>query len=114
MLVDQGPDPTLKRIARWTAILGTAIGAILALILVVRTFLSDFGSFKVIVAEHVRAVVGIPMAAVSAFCIVVVLEATAGNIEFKAFGFEFSGASGPVVLWVFAFLAFSSAIRFLW
>ena len=54
------------------------------------------------------------MAALSAFCLVVVLQATAGNIEFEALGFRFRGAAGPIVLWVLAFVVFVLAIRLLW
>lgn len=54
------------------------------------------------------------MAAVSAFCIVLILDAKLGRMEFEALGFEFRGASGPVVLWVLSFLAFDFAIWLLW
>ncbi len=64
--------------------------------------------------EHFAAVIGLPMAAVTALFIVLVLQATSGLIEFEAIGFRFRGGSGPVVLWVMCFLAITLAIRLLW
>jgi hypothetical protein len=113
MVVDQGPSRTLKRAAQWVAALVMTAGAILGFFLIVST--SVRGTlFKTLLEEHVRAIVGIPMAALSAFCLVTMLEATSGSITFRALGVEFHGASGPVVLWIFTFLAFTSAIRLLW
>jgi hypothetical protein len=42
------------------------------------------------------------------------LEQTSGPIEFEGLGFKFKGASGPVVLWVFCFLAIAGAIKLVW
>ena len=104
----------LKTVARWLAIIGSALGAFAALFAVVYTYSTDPTSFASLLKTQVRAVIGIPMAAVSSFCAVMVLEANSGPIEFEALGFKFRGASGPVVLWIFGFLAFVSAIRILW
>jgi hypothetical protein len=60
------------------------------------------------------ALIGIPLAAASAFCIVLIFEARAGRVEFEALGFRFRGGAGPAVIWVFAFLAIVGAIRLLW
>jgi hypothetical protein len=35
-------------------------------------------------------------------------------IEFEAAGFKFRGASGPVVLWIFCYLAIVTSIKLLW
>lgn len=64
--------------------------------------------------KHFAAVVGLPAAALAAFILVLVLETTLGEMEFKVLGFEFRGSSGPVVLWVFSFLAISFSIWLLW
>lgn len=60
------------------------------------------------------AAIGLPSAALMALCIVVFLENTTGDIQFKGLGFDFHGASGPIVLWVFCFLAIAGAIKLLW
>lgn len=64
--------------------------------------------------NHFSATIGLPSAALAALCLVVFLEQTSGAIEFEGFGFKFKGASGPIVLWVFSFLAIAAAIKVLW
>ena len=103
----------LKRIAQWTVVLGTA-GAGFGALGVISYYAWSEHLVPNLLRDHIRAVVGLPMAAVSAFCLVVILEATSGKIEFEALGFKFRGASGPVVLWVLCFLVFVLAIRVLW
>lgn len=67
-----------------------------------------------IIKEHFAAVVGGPCAALASFLIVIVLRYTVGPMEIKAVGFEFRGAAGPIVLWIFCFLAMVSGIKILW
>src|SRR4051812_40954181 len=55
--------------------------------------------------EHFAATIGLPFAALAALVIVVVLEISAGPIEFEGFGLKFKGAAGPVVFWILVFLA---------
>jgi hypothetical protein len=64
--------------------------------------------------EHFAATVGLPFAALAALCLVILLEITAGSVEIKGFGFEFKGAGGPIVMWIFSFLAIAAAIKMLW
>lgn len=42
------------------------------------------------------------------------LEQVHGTIAFEGLGFKFRGASGPVVLWVFGYLAIVGSIKLLW
>jgi len=63
---------------------------------------------------------GLPCAAISAFAIVAILMKAfstcsegASSLEFKAFGLEFTGPSGPVTLWLLCFLGFAGALRLL-
>lgn len=64
--------------------------------------------------EHTAAVLGLPLAAIAAFALVLVLETKSGRIEFEGFGFKFRGASGEVIMWVICFLAIVSSIKLLW
>ena len=64
--------------------------------------------------KHFAAIVGLPGAAVAALFIVLMLEQTHGIIEFEGLGFKFHGASGPVVLWVFCYLAIVASLKLLW
>jgi hypothetical protein len=105
----------LQKFARWWAVLSTAAIAVLSVVVLTYVGLSDRQWVLELLKTRVRAVVGIPMAAAGSFCVVIILEATSGRIEFEApLGFKFKGASGPVVLWIFAFLAFIGGIHLLW
>ena len=64
--------------------------------------------------EHSAASVGIPLAIVIAFLLVSILQVTSGKIEFQALGFKFSGASGPIIMWIACFLSMIVALRLLW
>jgi hypothetical protein len=64
--------------------------------------------------EHFAATVGLPFAALAALVIVVVLEISAGPIEFEGFGLKFKGAADPVVFWILVFLAINASIKLLW
>jgi hypothetical protein len=64
--------------------------------------------------KHFVATVLIPFAAFSALCVVVILEIDAGRIEIHGFGITFSGAAGPIIMWIFCFLAVVIAVRLVW
>lgn len=107
-------DPTLiRRVAQWLILVG---GAVLAGAFVLGgaiSMLQDPEIFR-IALEHFAATIGLPCAGLAALCIVVALENTSGPIEFEGLGFKFKGASGPIVLWVFCFMAIAGAIKILW
>jgi hypothetical protein len=71
-------------------------------------------SLRQFVVDHFPATIGIPAAYIFAFLIVAIFESTAGNIKFEAATIKFEGAAGPIVMWVFCFLAITASIRFLW
>ncbi len=64
--------------------------------------------------QQYGATIGMPMSAIAAFCIVTLLRATSGPIEFEALGFKFRGASGPIVMWFVCFLSMIFAMWLLW
>ncbi len=64
--------------------------------------------------EHASAAAGLPIAAVTAFLLVSVLQVTTGKVEFEGIGFKFRGASGPIVLWIACFIAMVIGIKILW
>jgi hypothetical protein len=95
-------------------VLSVALAGAVALFLVVRLFYVKQALFERLVTEHLRAIVGIPMASSSAFCVLLFLESRAGNVQFTGLGFSPKGGAGPALIWVFAFLAFAGAIDLLW
>jgi hypothetical protein len=91
-----------------------AISGAVALFLVVQVFYKDHAQYSKLLFDHVRAIVGVPMAAASAFCVLLILEVRGGPIEFSAVGVHFRGAAAPAIVWIFGFLAFAVVIRLLW
>ncbi len=68
-----------------------------------------------LIQQRYAAMIQVPVNAGLAFGLICVLEIVSGEkMEFEALGVKFSGASGPVVLWVFAFLAITFATYLLW
>ena len=109
---------TLRRWIIWAAVIGTALWAGYFFIFLI--YQSIFGGaasdnwFLRMVQEHPAATIGIAMSAITAFCLVALLEIARGPIELEAMGFKFKGASGPVILWVFCFLAMIFGVWLLW
>lgn len=73
------------------------------------------GFINRIVEEHFPGMILVPLAALMALCIVLMLRWTAGVLEFDLWGqAKLKGASGPLTLWVICFLAIVFAIWLLW
>jgi hypothetical protein len=70
--------------------------------------------FVDIVKEHFVAVVGVPGAGLGSLYMVVMLEQTAGPVQFEGWGIKFSGATGQVVLWALCFLTIVAGLKVLW
>ncbi len=110
--------PTLRRWITWAAVIGTALWAGYFFIFLI--YQSIFGSVKSdnwflqMVQENPAGTIGVAMSAITAFCLVALLEIARGPIEIEAIGFKFKGASGPVILWVFCFLAIIYGVWLLW
>lgn len=107
------PDQRIRRAARWLIICSAFAFAGLFLAGAAASMFFEPWTLE-LAKQQFPAVVGLPMAALAALCLVVLLEIQAGNVELKAFGFEFKGAAGPIVMWVICFFAISAAIKMLW
>lgn len=119
---EQQPKPDniaiLRRWITWAAVIGTGLwtGYFFAF-LVYHSLAADPDTenwFLRMVQAHPAATIGLAMSAISAFCLVALLEIARGPIEFEALGFKFKGASGPAILWVFCFLAMIFGVWLLW
>jgi hypothetical protein len=111
--------PGLAIVTVTAGLLGYAIALVLAAF-----FSGEKGSLGARLADWLTTApaqnLGIPCAAISAFAIVAALLKTfppssdeSGQLEFKAFGLEFSGPSGPITLWLMCFLGFVLALKLL-
>lgn len=103
----------LKNSAKWMAIGGAIALGVVYLFWLVWGLNNDL-RFIEILYEHIAAVIGVPGSIITAFVLVNVLEQVSGPIKFKGLGFEFEGASGPVIMWVIVFSALIGRIKALW
>ena len=106
-------EERFRRIAIWVLF----IGVILICVAVFVTF-ARYGKADELwipmAREHFAAMVGLPMAALASFIVVMVLRSSAGPIEFEAWGLKLKGAAGPIVFWVICFMAIAVCIKMLW
>jgi len=72
------------------------------------------GWLTLLLEQHYAAIVGIPMSAIGAFCVVTLLKITHGPIEVDGFGLKFRGAAAPIVFWILCFAAFVWSVYLLW
>jgi len=107
-------DQRLRRWSRWAAVVFALQGALQLTAFLLWLLFTDSAATKALFLNEVRAIVGIPLAALTAFCVVTNLQATSGDIKFSGLTFTFEGAAGPVVLWVMCFLAVILSIVALW
>ncbi len=104
----------MKRIAQWLAFIGATIASFFALFTLIYILISDISFLKGLIQKNPRAIIGLPAAFLSSYCLVLFLEASSGRIEFEALGFKFRGAAGPIIMWIFVFLAIVVGIAILW
>jgi hypothetical protein len=70
--------------------------------------------FLSVLHKQYAATLGVPMSAVAALCIVLLLETAAGPIEIETPWLKFRGAAAPVIFWLFCFLVLTLALSWLW
>ncbi len=70
--------------------------------------------FPLLIINKFAAIIGLPMSAIASLILVVFLHESQGKIEFEIIGMKFKGASGPIVMWAFCFLAMATAIKLIW
>lgn len=64
--------------------------------------------------RHLPTVFGLPCAALASLTLVLLLRTVQGNIRLSGLGFEFRGASGPILMWILCFLAITFAVVKTW
>lgn len=108
----------LRQCITWATVIGTALWAGYFFVFLVYQSLFGHAGTENWLMQMVRtqpaATIGIGVSAITAFCLVALLEISRGPIEFKVLAFHFKGAAGPVVLWVLCFLAMVFAVWLLW
>jgi hypothetical protein len=72
------------------------------------------GRLRDIAFQHAATCFCLPSAVLIALVVVLLLRTVAGNIQLKALGFEFQGASGPIIMWILCFLTLILAVVKTW
>lgn len=105
----------LKKLVNWAFFISAFVYSIFHAYFVISNGLRTPEWLMQLVREHYAVVVVLPFAGYAALGLVLLLESRSENpLEFKAIGFEFKGASGPIVLWVLCLLAIAACIKMLW
>jgi hypothetical protein len=111
-------DAKFRRLAQWASVAGTGMASLFFFFFLVWHVLNPGpadGWLVSIINEQYAATVGVPLSAITAFCIVTLLNVISkGDIEFSFLGLSFKGASGPVILWVICFLTVVFGFSMLW
>jgi hypothetical protein len=97
----------------WLAVVGTAFLGVSAFALVLWRGFRD-QAWLSIAQQHFAAAIGLPMSAIAALFIVLVLRLASGSIEVELGPLKFKGAAAPVVFWLICFIAIALMIKLLW
>ncbi len=109
-----GPGQKVRAVTAWIAVFGGMFFAAGYLISAAYRGLTT-EILQKLVTDHYLGVIGMPIMAIFSLVIVVILRVTEGEIEIGTpFGFNFKGASGPIILWIFCFLAMVFGAQYLW
>jgi hypothetical protein len=111
------PSPSsedrLRIVMAWLAVVGTAFLGVSAFTLVLWRGFRD-QAWVSTAQQHFAAVIGLPMSAIAALFIVLVLRIASGPIEVELGPLKFKGAAAPVVFWLICFIAIALMIKLLW
>ena len=111
---ESAQEKIFRKVFGWVVLIGTSAWGVFAGVFLGYHSMQPNSWLVDLFQKHFAALLCVPMAALMAMCVVILLRFAAGPIEFKVPGFEFKGASGQVVLWVMCFLAITGSIKLLW
>lgn len=103
-----------KNITIWSTLIGSLLFWGIFLIFVSNEIINGSEWITSLLTNNPAVVLCIPLSAIASFCNVLILKITDGPIAFEMIGFKFSGAAGPIVMWVISFLAMCLGVKMLW
>jgi len=110
-------DPVSRKfrlIISWVVV-SILIGFGAAALIRLFTFSNPEDTFwETLFVEQFPVVVGIPMAALGALFITLILRVSTGPLEVEIGVLKFKGGAAPIVFWVVCFLSFVLSINTLW
>lgn len=67
-----------------------------------------------LISGHFVALLVPPLMMIGAIVVVIALKITDGPAKFKVLGFEFEGASAPIVMWSMVYMILTLSVTILW
>ena len=109
-------DAKFRGLFRWVVLLATTGWGFFSAGFLAYHSVQPNSWVRQILEDHFAALLGVPMAAVMAMCVVVLLRFTAGPIQISGPKdyLAFYGPASEVVFWIFCFLSIVFAIYLLW
>ncbi len=102
-------------IRRWASLVLAIAGLAGITTLIVAIWLNRFDPVLTDIAlKNFPVIIGLPLAAIVAFVVVVFFKQAEAPMVVKFPGVELSGSSGEVFLWLVTFVTISSMIHWLW
>jgi hypothetical protein len=102
-------------IVNWLFLLGAGLYSLFHVGFVIWQTIHQPDWLLALVKQHFAVLIGLPFAAFGALGLVLLLESHYNQeLEFEAVGFQFQGASGPIILWVVCFLSIALCMKLLW
>ena len=114
---DENRYERMRLIFSYYAIGSSFVAGLFVFVWLFYIFISDktnIQKFFNLLFEQPAAIIGGPVCVMMALVIVLLLRNIEGPIEFEALSFKFRGASGPIVMWIFCYVALIFSVRFLW
>jgi len=106
-------EERLRIVMAWLAAVGTALLGLAAFALVLGEAFAIKPGFPPRNSIF-AAVIGLPMSAIAALFIVLVLRIASGPIEVEIGPLKFKGGAAPVVFWLICFIAIALMTKLLW
>jgi hypothetical protein len=105
----------LRHAADWVIIIGATVLSVCHFSFIIWEVKTRNGWLDNLVKNHYPAIIVMPSYGFASLCLILLLDRNSKErIKFKAFGFEFDGASAPIILWIASFLACACVLRLTW
>ena len=111
---DQSVETFFSKVVKWVLLFGAVIYLVIWFGFVLYSIVTKQSWIMDVLTNHMPVMLSLPVAGATSLIIVLFLGTVSGEIEFKMIGMEFKGASGPIVMWVFCYLAITLSIKLMW
>jgi|SRR5690242_18611980 len=108
-------EMSIDEARKWLGLFFGIVVVIAAIILIALLWTSRFDPvLTTLVLKNFQVIIGMPIAALAAFVVLVFFRQSETPMTVKLPGFELSGSSGEVLLWLVVFCSITFTIHTLW